>query len=70
MNKPRYMLRIEVVEIDADGEERDEFAEYTTELAIEDAQEADLIAQELLGDAERMMLLRDDSSPVTPHEGG
>lgn len=64
------MLRIEVVEIDEDGEERDTVAEYTTMWAIEDAQEADYIACVMRAFAMKKFSERADHSPVTPQGGG
>lgn len=70
MSKPRFMLRIEVLKINEDGEVRDTFVTYTTELAIEDAQEADWLARCAWVDTDIRFIARADSSPVTPHEGG
>jgi hypothetical protein len=66
--KPRYMIKIEVVEIGIEGQETDIHERYATELAIEDAQEADMIARDLLLDANRAFRPLHDSSPVTPGE--
>lgn len=66
--KPRYMLRLTVVEIDADGEERDVPETYTTMWAIEDAQEADYIAQTQCWGANKQFAARADCSLVTPKE--
>jgi hypothetical protein len=66
--KPRYMIRIEVAEIDEEGYERDTFAEYTTALAIEDGVEAGWIAFVALDDIAIKFDERTDSSPVTPKE--
>lgn len=45
-------------------------ATYTTELAIEDAQEADWFAYAYTKFLNSVLVARADSSPVTPHEGG
>lgn len=68
MSKPRYMIKIEVAEISEDGTERDTFAKYQTHDAIDDAQTADWIAQELISNAAEEFGDRDDHSPVTPEE--
>lgn len=68
--KPRYMLRTQVVEIDAEGEERATFWQNQTNIAIADAYQAQWIAGDLINIALDKFSARADSSPVTPHEGG
>jgi hypothetical protein len=66
---PRYMIRIEVKEIDANGVIRDTYGEYATTLAIEDAQEADYVASTYARFANARFAARADSSPVAGEDG-
>lgn len=61
---PRYMIKLEVVEIDDDGAERDIHERYATETAIADAQAADWIALRMTALAAACFGERSDCTPV------
>ena len=60
----RYMIRIEVKEINEEGTVLDTYVTYQTSMAIADAEEANWIAYDLLTDAAKNFAARSDHSSV------